>query len=256
MNIIRRNCIRLLREGAFDEHLPLEPMSAWKWNRVIDFARLHDIAPWVYEGIRRSAGDFFLTVDESQHLRWQEAVAEASSEQAEHDSDGLAEQEQRFCNPLLRRKLRRLLQQAEKDLPADGCQATTSFMLRLVGISRNLLTRGIHLRRLVELGIYLRTTRDTIDYGRIRSWIAQLHMKHTASLTASLLVCLFDFKADDIPFAEATSPKEAQRLVREFHSGSLLQRGCHSLRYLYLFPQESPFNLLYNILHSLSHVEE
>ncbi len=256
MNIIQRNGIRLLREGAFNEHLPLEPMSAWKWNRVLDFALTHDITPWVYEGILLSADDFFLNIDTQQHDRWKQAVDKASSEEAESDSDDIEETEQRFSNPLLNRKLHRLLRQAEQELPVESLQATTAFMLRLVGLARILLSQGIHLRRLTELAIYLRTTRDTIDYERIRSWIVQLHMKPITSLTASLLVSLFDFKADDIPFAEAASPKEAQRFVREFHSSSFLLRGCNTLRHLYLFPQESPFNLVSNFLHALSHIEE
>ncbi len=254
MNIIQRNSIRLLREGAFNEHLPLEPMSAWKWNRVLNFAQTHDLTPWVYEGIRLSADDFFLHIDGKQRDRWQRAVV--SSEQSEYNNEHLEEEEQHFSNPLLNWKLHRLLRQAEQELPVESRLATTAFMLRLVGLARILLTRGIHLRRLTELAIYLHTTRDDIDYGRIRTWIVQLHMTQMASLTASLLVCLFDYTADDIPFAEASSPKEARRFIREFNIRSFLLHRCCAIRHLYLFPQEWPFNLVGNIFRSISHIEE
>lgn len=280
MNIIQRNCIRLLREGAFNEHLTLEPMSAWKWERALVFAQIHDITPWVFDGIRQSADDFFLRLDASLLANWQQATIHAVSEQAEADIDKQETEEQRLSNPLLNRKLRRLLQQAEKEISIESLQATKAFMLRLVGISRNLLTQGIHLRRFVELAIYLQTTRDNIDYEHIRSWITQLYMEHVASLTASVLVSLFDFDAGNIPFAEASSPKEAQQLIREFmkisgneldewyftqgdhvfvgtnNSSSLIWHVRHSFRYMYVFPQESPFNLLGNFIHSLSHIEE
>ncbi len=256
MNIIQRNGIRLLREGAFNEHLPLEPMSTWKWNRVLDFAQAHDLTPWVYEGILLSADDFFLHIDGKQRDRWQQAVANAYSEQAAYNSERLEEKEQHFSNPLLNWKLRRLLRRAERELPVESRQATTAFMLRLVGLARILLSQGIHLRQITELAIYLRTTHDDIDYGRIRTWIVKLHMKQMASLTASLLVSLFDFTADEIPFAKASSPKEAQRFIREFNVRSFLLRGYCDIRRLYLFPQESPFNLVRYLFHSLAHIEE
>ena len=77
MNIIQRNCIRLLREGAFNEHLTLEPMSAWKWERALVFAQIHDITPWVFDGIRQSADDFFLRLDASPLANWQQATIHA-----------------------------------------------------------------------------------------------------------------------------------------------------------------------------------
>ena len=51
MNIIERNFYRLLRVGAFGTKEEIEPISAWKWNRLYQLAEMHDVAPIIYKGI-------------------------------------------------------------------------------------------------------------------------------------------------------------------------------------------------------------
>ena len=75
MDIILRNLERLVNGGASGEKgqtgqagqagqagqkEQMEPMSAWKWRRLYDLARKYGMEPWVADGMRAYADDFFL----------------------------------------------------------------------------------------------------------------------------------------------------------------------------------------------------
>ena len=51
MDIIQRNLFRLLRSGTFGAQEQIEPMSAFKWERLYQIAMLHDVIPYAYQGI-------------------------------------------------------------------------------------------------------------------------------------------------------------------------------------------------------------
>ena len=51
MNIIHRNLFRLLRSGAFDEYEELEPMSPFKWRRLLQIADVQGMAPYIQLGV-------------------------------------------------------------------------------------------------------------------------------------------------------------------------------------------------------------
>ena len=59
MNIIQRNIQRLVYSENF-HHERIEPMTAWKWNKLYRIVRQHGLGPWVAEGIKAYTGDFFL----------------------------------------------------------------------------------------------------------------------------------------------------------------------------------------------------
>lgn len=275
MNIIQRNCIRLLRIGAFGEKLAIEPMSDWKWERARFFSQRHDIIVWTFDGLMASASDFLCNITQTQTERWRQDAAAASADDRISEEEEEEEEEERLNNPLLNRRLNRFLEESTK-----AQQTTGELLLRLVGIAHELLTRGINLQHLVELGIYLRTTHDRIDYDLLNSWIQKLHMARMTQLTSSLLVALFDFHAEEIPFAEPKQPKLAQRFINGFmkmsgnemeewyftqgdhifvgtnNTRSFIWHLRHSMKYGYLYPLESPFHFLCDLIHSLSRIEE
>ena len=41
MDIVKRNFFRLLRSGAYDSDEQIEPMSAFKWQKLYQFSVLH-----------------------------------------------------------------------------------------------------------------------------------------------------------------------------------------------------------------------
>jgi len=59
-DVITRNIERLTDSEPAQE--PLEPMSAWKWNKLYRLARQYGIGPWIADGIRRHEDDFYMNI--------------------------------------------------------------------------------------------------------------------------------------------------------------------------------------------------
>ena len=59
MNIIQRNIKRLVYSDSSNRE-PIEPMTAWKWNKLYQIVKEYGIGPWVAEGIQNFSDDFFL----------------------------------------------------------------------------------------------------------------------------------------------------------------------------------------------------
>ena len=60
MDITTRNFFNLLRAGAFNEKVEIEPMSAWKWRQVYHYSLMHGVSAIVYDGIMQCQHLFFL----------------------------------------------------------------------------------------------------------------------------------------------------------------------------------------------------
>ena len=60
MDIILRNLERLVNSSSAEELEPIEPMSEWKWHKLYDLTHKYGMEPWVAEGMRAHADDFFL----------------------------------------------------------------------------------------------------------------------------------------------------------------------------------------------------
>lgn len=141
MDIIQRNFLKLLKCGAFGQREQLEPMSAWKWKRLYQLSQMHDVTPWVYEGILTSRDDFFLQIRPELMTQWKESAIEA-------DTVIVKDEEQKLTNPLLNHKLQQLSQK-------EGDSPTLELLNNIIRMARFILTQGINMRHLVELGIYL-----------------------------------------------------------------------------------------------------
>lgn len=76
MNVIQRNFFTLLRSGAFESREHIEPMSAWKWNRLYQLSLMHSVTALIYDGIKRHSEDFFMQMPQAQTLLWQKSTEE------------------------------------------------------------------------------------------------------------------------------------------------------------------------------------
>ena len=160
------------------------------------------------------------------------------------------------------------------------CACFTQNLICIIRIARYILTQGINMKHLTELGVYLHTTRDQIDYEKLTSWIKKLRMGKIVRLEAALLVHFLGFKSEDIHFAKATINKETLRIAEDFlntssqqaadwyftqgknvfvgtsNSGAMMWHVRHSAKYMSYYPSEAVTNFFSNFAHSLSHIEE
>ena len=278
MDIVQRNMFLLLRSGAFQTTEDLEPMSAYKWGRLYQLAVMHTIVPYVYEGINRCRGQFFLHLSAKQEEEWKQALRENQA-QAEQQSDEMEEDEllrpDRLTNPLLNHRLQDILDDEHSDIP------TRRLLLILIRIVRHLFNEGMPIRQLTELGIFLRKNQDRIDYVTLEKWIEQLHLTQMIQLISEFLIKMFGFTEDDIPFLQKRREKPIEQIAQELieftdtrsqnwyfsqqdggifvhnsNSSATFSHVRRSARYFRYYPSESVTNFFASFLHSLSHIEE
>jgi hypothetical protein len=239
-------------------------MSEWKWNRLYKVSQIHGVTPWIADGIEKCSDDFFLQITPVLRHQFEQDTTNRT-EKREH---------QELTNPLLNHLLQQWAEESGKDDP------TYRLLQSIVAIARNILTEGISLRQLILLGMYLRNTKDAIEYEVLRVWIGKLRMERMAQLEGSLLMELFGFTADEIHFTEARIDKHTRQavcdiflltekkaanwyftqgksiFVKSSDSDAMMWHVKQSAKYLPYYPSEAVTNFIANFAHSLSHIEE
>lgn len=166
------------------------------------------------------------------------------------------------------------------NMKAETPSPTLSVLLLLLGISRCLLTEGLSLKQVTDLGIFLRKAGDKVDFVKLQSWIDRLRLGNMAQLCGTLLVEFFHFTPNEIPFMSEKGSTSLKHIMREMtqlrhtkgdewyfqqgndifvhtaNSQALLWQAKHSARYFTYYPTESITNFFASFAHSLSHIEE
>ena len=268
MNIIERNFYRLLRAGAFGTEEQIEPLSAWKWNRLYQLSEMHDVAPLLYKGIERCRDQFFLQVPDELLAQWSQAQCHGTDD----ENDLLAPDH--LTNPMLNHKLQGIL---DKE---DSNTETRTALLHLTGISRFIMNAGIPVKRIAELGVFIRQASRKIDYEKLHTWLEELKLTAMAQLTAVMMVKLLGFEPDELPFMQQTTDERMEKQIRDMfrqknshaeewyfsqgkdifvhtsNSSAMLWSVRRSAKYFSYYPAETLTNFVTSFAHSLSHIEE
>ena len=277
MDIIQRNLFSLLRSGAFQSTEDIEPMSAFKWGRLYQLAVMHNVVPFVYDGIIRNKNQFFLHLTEKQQKDWEKAMSDYRAQEKEQDN--LEEDEylrpDRLTNPLLNRRLQDILDDEHSDM------TSRQLLLILLRVVRHLFNEGMPIRQLTELGIFLRKNSQRIDYQTVGKWIERLRLTQMNQLIGEFLIRLFGFSEEDIPFLKERKEKRIDHIAQELieftntrsqdwyfsqqdggifvhntNSSATFSHVRRSARYFKYYPSESVTNFFSSFVHSLSHIEE
>lgn len=277
MDIIQRNLFSLLRSGAFQSTEDIEPMSAFKWSRLYQLAVMHNVVPFVYDGIIRNKNQFFLHLTEKQRKDWEKAMSDYRAQEKEQDN--LEEDEylrpDRLTNPLLNRRLQDILDDEHSDM------TSRQLLLILLRVVRHLFNEGMPIRQLTELGIFLRKNSQRIDYQTVGKWIERLRLTQMTQLIGEFLIRLFGFSEEDIPFLKERKEKRIDHIAQELieftntrsqdwyfsqqdggifvhntNSSATFSHVRRSARYFKYYPSESVTNFFSSFVHSLSHIEE
>jgi hypothetical protein len=268
MDIIKRNFFRLLRSGALQNNETLERMSAYKWNKLFLMVKSQDVLSIVMNGVTNHANDIMMNIP--QYLL-DVLNEENSNGQNNHE---IASQ---MSNYFLNKRYKKI---REKEIHSIDTSVETLEILKIIVMNEAyILNCGISLRLILELGSYLRTKGDKVDFVKLDLWLMRLHIKRMAQFEGSILISVFNFEKDEIPFVQKIEPA-AERFVRRsiihpiidtskewhFHQGksgflknnsTVLHRNIsRSLRYIGYAPIETTSNFIRNMAHSLSEIEE
>jgi hypothetical protein len=277
VDIIQRNLFSLLRSGAFQTQEDIEPMSAFKWNKLYQLTVMHNITPFVYDGILRCKNNFFLHLTDKQKQDWEKAVADyrvKEKRQSEQEEDEFLRPD-RLTNPLLNRRLQAILDDEHSDL------TSRQLLLILLRVVRHLFNEGMPIRQLTELAIFLRSNSQRINFDVVGQWIERLQLTQMAQLSGEFLIRLFNFEEADIPFLKGRKEKGIERIAKELieftdtrsqdwyfsqedggifvhntNSSATFSHVRRSARYFKYYPSESVTNFFSSFIHSLSHIEE
>jgi len=277
VDIIQRNLFSLLRSGAFQTQEDIEPMSAFKWNKLYQLTVMHNITPFVYDGILRCKNNFFLHLTDKQKQDWEKAVADyrvKEKRQSDQEEDEFLRPD-RLTNPLLNRRLQAILDDEHSDL------TSRQLLLILLRVVRHLFNEGMPIRQLTELAIFLRSNSQRINFDVVGQWIERLQLTQMAQLSGEFLIRLFNFEEADIPFLKGRKEKGIERIAKELieftdtrsqdwyfsqedggifvhntNSSATFSHVRRSARYFKYYPSESVTNFFLSFIHSLSHIEE
>ena len=263
MNIITRNFFRLLRSGALNEFEPMEPMSAFKWRRLDQMVHAQHVERAALKGIKNHQFDEMMNIPED--------LANQTPDNSAH------QEEPRLSNHYLNFRLSRI-ENAERHAIDTNVDALNVLKI-IVGNVSSMLNHGTMLSGIIELGSYLRNKGDKVDFVKLDTWLGKLQLRRMAQLQGSMLMSVFNFEQDELPFVrhvEAAANKLVLRSVthsasdtaeewhfRQLSSGfvqnnsALLRRNLRrSLRYITYAPLETVSNFFNNFARSLQEIEE
>ena len=263
MDVITRNFFRLLRSGALNEYEPLEPMSAFKWNRLYQMVHAQHVEVPTQKGIRHHQYDDMMNIP-TQLITEVADTPEAPSNP-------------QLSNRWLNHRLRKI-EEAERHAIDTNVGSLDVLKIIVQNVS-TMLNKGMMLSGLIQLGSYLRTKGDKVDFVKLEAWLSKLHIRRMAQLQGSMLMAVFNFEQDEIPFVEREEPA-AYNLVprsvlhtandtaedwhfRQSRSGfvrsnsALTRRNLRrSLKYFVYAPLETISNYFHNFARSLQEIEE
>lgn len=266
MDIIQRNFFRLLRSGVLNEYESLEPMSTFKWNRLFQIVKVQGVEDIALKGIKNH------TYDENANIP--KTLVDSLMEEEIEDAPTTLPQ---MCNSVLRKRLKKI--QTEERHHIDASMITLDLLNIIVKNTESILNSGISLKFITEIGSFLRTKGDKVDFVKLDNWLSSLHIQRMAQLEGSILISVFGFDEEEIPFVKKVEksayPLTIQTLARteketakEWHfrqsdigfvhnNSKVLRRNIRrSIRYVDYAPIETISNLLHNFAKSLSEIEE
>lgn len=82
----------------------------------------------------------------------------------------------------------------------DTSTETLEFLNLIIYNIDHIERLGISIPGIILVGQYLRRKGDRVDFVKLDNWIKKLHIRRMTSLIGSLLMDIFDFEADELPF--------------------------------------------------------
>ena len=197
---------------------------------------------------------------------------------------------QKLSNPLLNRRLQSIINSEVRCCDSayvmvngsrvETVPPTLNLLLIMIRIAHYVISEGVCLKQIVDLGVFLRTIGDKVDYVKLQGWLKKLGMEQMAQLEGALLVQLFNFDEDEMQFVEHRRNENLSRVkddifslagnhsadwyftqgknifVHNTNSGAMLWHIRHSARYFKYYPKETVTNFISSFINSMSHIEE
>ena len=217
MHVITRNFIKLLSSGAFGTSEPLECMSEYKWNRLLKLAQLNHVCDMVASAIVNTADatSGIVPLKVSQQISNMRAF---ENETQRHDDNSVEERKDKFSCFIFNAKLNRIRYNELHSI--DTSTETLTFLTLSVRCANDIYANDVNFKSLIDLGNYLRSTGDKIDFVKADKWLKALRMRRVMNLIGSYLVNDFGFEIKELPFLKKIS-KQAKSIIADYIDNNL-----------------------------------
>lgn len=282
MNIIKRNFLRLLRLGAFGENEVIEPMSKFKWEVIFHIANIHNVVGVIFDGIAKNKENEAL-IPQDIILKYKKildeegygikAQATGSRPSVQLPDAGLSH----MCNGFLNARLKRIRENEPQS--ADASVETLNMLDIIVQATECTMTYGLSFATILRIGIYLRVDGDKIDFVKLENWLRKLNLTRMAQLEGSILIDIFGFEMDEIPFVNKMEPRAHKIAIEALekpiridieewkisqkstiflanNSKAMMKTVKNCMKYFFFAPVEASSNFLHRFASSLSNLEE
>lgn len=274
MEILYRNFTKLLSIGVFGENCPVEDMSEFKWNKLLRIAGICDVEDFVCDGIVKSDNK---KIPSNIYITAQNNISVIQDVQTTANYNFTSGKPiKKFSNFYLNRKLNKII--FDEIHSIDTSINSLILLSKLIDNINSLLNNGIEIRKLADLGGYLRKYGDRIDFVKIETWIRLLKIKKICTLIGCMLVSLFSFEIEELPFMRATNNKILRKTDgmlnifltsipqpaalnenNENHGqgiNPITKPNTNPLKFFNYFPVETASRFISNIAKSLSNIDE
>lgn len=272
MDIIKRNFLRAIRSGAFNDTEPFEAMSIFKWNKLLNIIISQNVISVAIKGMKNcnyenipyeTVYGFFKTYNIDINETTNEKVCILRSD---------------LNNMFLNKRLANL---RHKELHSIDTSIETLDLLNIIIYNTNkILTHGIAYNNLLLIGKYLRNKGDKVDFVKLEHWLQYLELHAMAQYEGSILITTLCFDMQEVPFvhnidriAYNRALKALDNIIKNdselewhfrqsksgiLHNNSVLLRNniWHSMKYINYAPLETISNLINRMANSLSEIEE
>lgn len=282
MNIIKRNFLRLLRLGAFGENEVIEPMSKFKWEVIFHIANIHNVVGVIFDGIAKNKENEAL-IPQDIILKYKKildeegygikAQATGARPSVRLPDAGLSH----MCNGFLNARLKRIRENEPQS--ADASVETLNMLDIIVQATECTMTYGLSFATILRIGIYLRVDGDKIDFVKLENWLRKLNLTRMAQLEGSILIDIFGFEMDEIPFVNKMEPSAHKIAIEALekpiridieewkisqkstiflanNSKAMMKTVKNCMKYFFFAPVEASSNFLHRFASSLSNLEE
>lgn len=282
MNIIKRNFLRLLRLGAFGENEVIEPMSKFKWEVIFHIANIHNVVGVIFDGIAKNKENEAL-IPQDIILKYKKILDEegygikaqttGARPSVQLPDAGLSH----MCNGFLNARLKRIRENEPQS--TDASVETLNMLDIIVQATECTMTYGLSFATILRIGIYLRVDGDKIDFVKLEKWLRKLNLTRMAQLEGSILIDIFGFEMDEIPFVNKLEPSAHKIAIEALekpiridieewkisqkstiflanNSKAMMKTVKNCMKYFFFAPVEASSNFLHRFASSLSNLEE
>lgn len=274
-NIIQRNLFRLLRAGAFGDKTTIEPMSPFKWRRLYQMVEVQGVEDYFVDGINLLEHNEGLNPPQELLDKMQDYMIHHPTRGTEKGKKSLPRVD--FSSRLLRRKYHHLIDAEHHNI--DTASEALELLQLIIFNQHAMLNSGMSMVGIIHLGQFLRNKGQLVDFVKMDDWLDKLRLREMAQLQGSVLMEVFGFEQDEIPFVQKLDANArrfaliavsqlARDTAKEWHfrqtrtgfvssNSVVLRRNMRrSIRYIDYAGIETTSTFFTNFVRSLTEIEE